>query len=507
MFTPTFEVERANVEAAVLHRPKDSRLLAAAYIAALLAAVSVWFLAIRAPLWVDETLSYWQIAGGFQQVWTRSILGNSFAAYAYILWLTNAIAGGREIVLRVPSVLAMLAATYIFYRCARELFSWDVALIATVMFVLPKGIAFAAIDVRPYGFALLFTNLTILMFLRWIKTSEMQYAAFFGMAAAGIFCFHYLFATILGALALYYLVSRGSVLLRNLGQIAVAVGCFALFLLPVLPRLRYIYETRAAHSFASAPQLMDVLQVLNPGKWQLILLAAALLLGAFARKLITTRRGMYDTLSLCAILGLFPIFFLYGISVNTSVHVFIPRYLLVAVPGMALLWAWLCCLIDSRMLRSVFCFAFVSLCVFQAYRSPMAYMHEASWKEALAFADQNVAEDRAPLLMCSPLVEADYQPMPAAAKESVLFAPLSYYKVEAAVVPLPRTLNQESMNDVAEFLQKAPPGRRFLMLVPWQSAGILDFLAYSSRDAFAPHLLGTFANIWVVEFVPRFDPR
>ena len=148
-------------EAPGTSRPKPDVWLVAAYGVALAACISVWFLAVRAPLWTDETLSYWQIAGGFRQIWSRSIQGNSFAAYAYILWLTNTLFGSRGIVLRVPSILAMLAAVYVFYRCARELFDWDVALIATVCFILPRGIAFAAIDVRPYSFALLVTNLTI----------------------------------------------------------------------------------------------------------------------------------------------------------------------------------------------------------------------------------------------------------------------------------------------------------------------------------------------------------
>src|SRR5450755_474080 len=82
------------------------------YVLAVLVALSVWFLAVRSPLWLDETVSYWSIAGGFRQIWARSVEANSFPAYFYILWFTNAVLGGNEIVLRIPSILAMLAATY-----------------------------------------------------------------------------------------------------------------------------------------------------------------------------------------------------------------------------------------------------------------------------------------------------------------------------------------------------------------------------------------------------------
>lgn len=498
----------ASPEAVVTSRLKHETWLAAAYGVALLSSLSIWFLAVRAPLWVDETLSYWQIAGGFKQIWARSVQGNSFAAYAYILWLTKTIFGSSELVLRIPSILAMLAAVYVFYRCARELFDWDVSLIATMLFILPRGIAFAAIDVRPYPFALLVTNLAIFLFLRWMKTNRTAYAALFGIASAGIFYFHYLFASILAALALYYLLTRRSSLRADMRQIGVALGCFAIFLLPVLPRLQYIYQTRTAHSFAPAPQWTSFFQVLNPGKGQLLVLAGVILLAVVARQLVLPRREALGKLLLCASLALVPTLCLYAISVSTSVHVFIPRYLLVAMPGIALCWGGLCSLINSRPLRGLFCLVFVALCVSQAYSSPLSRRHEESWKEALAFADANAAADHALLLMCSPLVEADFQSMPAVASESVLYSPLSYYKVSAPVVPLPRTLNAEAERQAKQFLLKAAQQHtRFLVLAPWPSLRIVDLLAYDSQSTHSYRVLGTFDEIFVVEFTPYFDAR
>jgi len=481
-------------------------LLAVGYGVALLASLSIWFLAVRAPLWTDETLSYWQVAAGFKQIWARSIQGNSFAAYAYILWLTKTLFGDKELTLRIPSILAMLAAVYVFYRCARVLFDWDVSLIATLLFILPRAIAFAAIDVRPYPFALLLTNLTILMFLRWTKTHRTEYAVLLGISAAGIVYFHYLFASILAALAVYYLVTRRSSVVSDSRQIGISLGCFAVMMLPLLPRLKYIYQTRASHSFAEEPQWTALLQVLHPGKGQLMVLAGFLLLAVVARKLITPDRETLSKLLLCACLALVPVLCLYAISVVTPIHVFIPRYVLVGMPGFALCWGWLCSVVDSRPLRALFCFSFVALCVSQAYSSPVARKHEESWKESLAYADASAALDGAPLLMCSPLVEADYLPMPPVASESILYSPLSYYKVNAEVVPLPRTLNEEAERQARQFLLKAAQEhRRFLVLAPWPSLRIVDYLAYYSQNTYAPRPLGTFDEIWVVEFVPRPD--
>jgi hypothetical protein len=350
------------------------------------------------------------------------------------------------------------------------------------------------------------TNLTILLFLRWMKTNRTVYAALFGIASAGIFYFHYLFAGLLLALAVYYLLTRRSSLQTDLRQIGVTLGCFAIFLLPVLPRLRYIYQTRTTHSFAAAPQWTSVFQVLNPGKGQLLVLTGVILLAVVARQLMPPGRELLSKLLLCASLALVPILCLYAISMTSSVHVFIPRYLLVAMPGIALCWGWLCSLIDSRALRAFFYFVFVALCTFQAYSSPLSRRHEESWKEAFAFADANAAADHAPLLMCSPLVEADFQPMPAVASESVLYAPLSYYKVNARVVPLPRTLNDEAERQAKQFLLKAAQEHtRFLVLAPRPSLRIVDLLAYDSQSTHAYRVLGKFDEIWVVEFIPYSD--
>ncbi len=119
----------------------------AIYALALAASVSLWVFAIRSPLWLDETSSFWQISAGFWQIFSRR--GQVSAVYPYILWLTTRITGTSEIGLRIPSVLAMLAAAYLLYRAARELFGRDVALFVVVFFCAHPIVVFASIDARP----------------------------------------------------------------------------------------------------------------------------------------------------------------------------------------------------------------------------------------------------------------------------------------------------------------------------------------------------------------------
>jgi len=41
------------------------------------------------------------------------------------------------------------------------------------------------------------------------------------------------------------------------------------------------------------------------------------------------------------------------------------------------------------------------------------------------------------------------------------------------------------------------------VLAPWQSLRIVDYLAFYSQGTYTPRPLGTFDDVWVVEFVPR----
>src|SRR5208283_5831740 len=118
------------------------------YPAALVASMSIWLLAIRAPLWLDETLAYWQVSGGFWKIWSRSALMPSSIGYLYTLWFAKSILGSHEIALKIPSTLAMLGAVYFLFRSARALFDRDIAFLSCIFFALEYNVVFAATDAR-----------------------------------------------------------------------------------------------------------------------------------------------------------------------------------------------------------------------------------------------------------------------------------------------------------------------------------------------------------------------
>jgi Dolichyl-phosphate-mannose-protein mannosyltransferase len=474
------------------------------YLLALAVSISTWFIVIRSPLWLDETVSFFLIKGGFAGILSRQVWPDS-PIYSCLLWLWTKVMGTGEIMLRISSVLPMLAAVYLLYRAARELFDRDVAVIAAVVFCLHPIIIFAAIDVRPYAFAALTITATTLALVKLRGNDSNWLAALLGLLAASIVQLQLLFAAILPALALCFIalkIGERKILWRQLG---IATLVFAFAFLPVIPRLQYMLHTSGTHVFSEAPRFLQLLSTLSI-RGLVIVLAAFVLLAAGKRQLLLPSHSDRWAVLLCTSLALVPLLILYVLSVGTSIHVFVPRYRLVAVPGIALCWALVVSWIDSRRLRLLFCATLVVVAACVYFTSPSFHRHMYSWKGALAFAEQNASVDNAPVLICSDLPEADHMRMPdgSAIEKSGILPPLSYYKLSVPVTPMPRTLNQEAVRAGSAFLeQTAQRHERFLALAFVESYGTLDWLRTKAAGRFDVRPLGAFDGVKVLEFLPR----
>ena len=474
------------------------------YALALALSISTWFIVIRAPLWLDETVSLFLIKGGFAGIMSRQVWPDA-PAYSCLLWLWTKVMGTGEIMLRISSVLPMLAAVYLLYRAARELFERDVAMIAAIVFCLHPIIIFAAIDVRPYAVAALAINATILALVHLRHNNSNWLAALFGLLAASIVEFQLLFAAILPALAICFIALKMGDRKTLWRQLSIALVVFAVACLPAIPRLQYMMHTSGTHVFAEAPRLLQLVSTLTI-RGLVIVLVVFVLIAAARRRLGPENHSDRWAILLCTSLALVPILILYVLSVGTSIHVFVPRYRLVAVPGIALCWALAVSRINSRDLRLAFCTALVVVAGCVYFTAPAFQRHMYSWKYALAFVEKNASADGAPVLICSDIPEADHMRMPvgSAIEDSGILAPLSYYKLTVPVAPLPRALNEEAMRAGSQFLQQqAQRHQRFLAMAFVESYGTLDRLAKEAAGTDYVHQLGVFDGVKVLEFVPR----
>lgn len=476
----------------------------AIYALALAGSISLWFLAIRAPLWLDETFSFWQISAGFWQIFSRR--GQVSAAYPYILWLATRITGTSEVALRIPSILAMLAAAYLLYRAARELFDRDVALVVVVFFCAHPIVVFASIDARPYAFGALAINAAIYMLVRLRHSNSSWLAAAFGIAAGASTHFQLLFGAVLLVLAVCFLVAKAGDLKTLARQAAVAFGSFALVFLPVIPDALQLFRYRQTYVFErTTPRVVELSSTLAP-VWSVFIFTGIALLAVAAKKVDWQNRPDLWRFLVCASLGLVPILTLFGVSALTPTNIFVARYRLLAIPGIALYWGWLVSRIDSRLLRVLFCVALVTTGAYRKLRSENSHQHGYTWKYALELAEKSAAPDHAPVLICSDFPSSDYFPIPvgAAVKDSTFFTPLSYYKLSVPVIGLPRALNDEAMRIGSDFVHQAEPRReRFLALGYRPSLETMRWLKKISAPTYEARTLGQPDGILVLEFRPR----
>ncbi len=475
-----------------------------AYALLLSISVSVWLLPIRSPLWLDETVSTFTVKGGVAKILARQGWPG-VPAYPFLLWLWTKAFGTGEVTMRILSLLAMLGAAYLLYRTARELFDRDAALVATAIFCLHQNIVFASVDIRPYPFAALAATTSIFALVRLRRSHSPWLAALFGFSAACIVYFQFLFAVILPALALcFFLLDTGDRRARW-QRTTIALGVFALAFLPVIPGAWYMFHTSGTHVFADAPRWGTVVQTLAKKRLFYPLVVTVMLAVILRRLDLRTRPQRWPVL-LCVSLGIIPILILFEISTRTSIHIFVFRYLLIAVPGVALCWAWLMSRIQSQLLRLLFCVMVVVPASFTYLRAPGAGSHDYTWKYAIDAVNASAAPDYAPVLICSDLPESDSLPLPSidAAHDSVLFAPLSYYPLHAPVIALPRSLNGEAKRAAGDFLHSAAQRRqRFLAMAFIPSWGTLDWLVSQASPAYSAKRMGDYNGILVMEFTPN----
>jgi 4-amino-4-deoxy-L-arabinose transferase-like glycosyltransferase len=478
------------------------------YALVLAAAIAIWLIPIRAPLWLDETVSVYLIRGGISGILARQVWPDS-PTYSCLLWLWTKAMGMDEIGLRISALLPMLGAVYLLYRAARELFGRDVALIAAIVFCLHPIIIFAAIDIRPYAFAALAINGSILALVHLRHNNSNWLAALFGFSAACIVQFQLLFAVILPALAICFVVLKLGDRKTLWRQLGIALVVFGVAFLPAIPRLEYMYHTSATHVFAEPPSLLELGSTLTLKGLAAILVVAVLVAAATRRLDLPLRRQSWPIL-LCTSLALVPILTLYFLSLKTSIHVFVPRYRLVAVPGIALCWALVSSWVNSRALRLLVCVTVLAGSAYNFATTPYLRRHQYSWKGALAFVEKNASVDNTPVLICSDIPESDHMAMPVgpAIAETGILPPLSYYKLTVPVVALPRALNSEAMRDGSQFLQQqAARHQRFLAMAFAESYETLDWLAKNAASTEDVRLLGEFDGVRVLEFVPRSNAK
>jgi hypothetical protein len=501
-FKTSTSIEEGHVKNPLVKNPSPERdrIPPVVYAFALAASIAIWFVAVRSPLWLDETFSFWQIKAGFWHIPSRG--GVLFVAYPYVLWFATKLLGTSEVALRIPSIVAMLGAVYLLYRAARELFGREFAFIVCIVFCSHPIIIFASVDVRAYAFATLAMSACIFLLVRLRNNDSNWLPALLGLTAAVLVWFHFLFAVFLPALLAGLVILKAPDRKTLWRQLGVSLLAFTLAFWPLVPGYLAMFHTRGTHVFQEAPPFIELVRTVAPA-WQKWLFALALVLAVLHRDRSSENKKPFTWVLCCVALAAIPLGILFGVSAATPIHIFVVRYRTVTILGIALAWGLIISRIGSPLLRVALCCALVLVAAGHDLSNPISRNHGFTWKYALEAAERNAESDNAPVVVSSDYPESSYAPMPVdSAKDSGFFAPLSYYPLSVPVVPLPRALNDEAIRVASAFLNGAGQHRRFLAMAFWPSYPNLDWIRDHTLKTHSALVLGNFDGVVLVEFTP-----
>jgi hypothetical protein len=396
-----------------------------------------WVIPMVSSLWIDELGTFWVIDGDLGSTVDRAwrFHGQTPLYYA-LVWLTTRVFGTSELVMRLPSLIAMAGASVVLFRMTQRMFDRSAAMLATAGFIVIPAIAGAAGDARPYALAMLTALVATDLLDRWHRNPSSWLAAGYGLAAAAVVYSHYVFATILVAHLAYHVwqMRRAPDQRRRRRGTAVAGVTFLLALAPTFPQVAALLGRRDELTFSSTPGFEDLVAI-----WVLPT-TAVVLLAALIWRLVTAPsevRPLPAAPVVLATLGfVVPPVTLFLMGQLSDVVLWTRRYWMVAFPfGAILIGAMLARLLATpdRVRRG----ALVILAL--GVLSTSSFNHSVEdWRGAIASANAAIGEPDTPVLMYVNLIEAvnpDYLEDPE--RRSYLSSPAAYYPIEGVVTPMP----------------------------------------------------------------------
>jgi hypothetical protein len=467
----------------------------------------LWMVPLRDGLWLDETGTVWSIQAGFKHIIARCTLWPSQTpAYAVIAWLMYRMGGPNALLLRLPSLVAIALATYLIYRLANRLIAPGAGWPAAIVFASFGSVSFAAGDARPYATATLATVAAMFLLVRWLDSGRIfDSLPYCAAAALGVYM-HPLFATALLAQLIYAAYRSTTEKRVSMGQLYLAGGIIVLLLFPLTVYTIAVLRTAHSHSFAGAPTGYDLFALLAPP------VIVGSVLGAL---MIGTLTGVQlgfslPTISRSALLllvseTLVPAAMLYGVSVTTSLKVFLPRYALPCEAGLALLAGWL--LTGILCVRSRVAVTGIIVLATLFCAPGVRFAHGGDWRAVMASVNSTVGGSDVPVLVRSDFPESEpFDWLDNESRKAYLFAPLLVYPSVGQVVPLPMNLTP----DVSEYLNRIVPrleeSNRFILVSMGDTSYQNWLQGRLSGEGFERRRIGWFGGSLTADLFARNSP-
>ena len=458
---------------------------------------------VGSRLWMDETVTWWTANHGLRELVARCIFWPGSILYSSFILLLRSLGVHSEWLLRLPSLAAVMLSAAVLFDLAMRWFSRRVAIAALVFFCAQPWVAFAAADARPYALGLLMVMTATWLMLRWLDLQRAGLACAYGAAAALVLHFHMLFATVLVFHGIFLMLVRP----RNrqfARQAAMAVSILAVLALPLLPQYVHAFTTRAAHTSPNPRNLWDLGRQFLP---TLPMFASALVAAMFPRWRPVPREPIVRMFVLLGLLwAAVPMCLLYVAAKLSQSDLFIGRYLLPYVPGIALCFGLILEYLSPRLRTGLVLLIFLLPVAIRCWQGDFAsHTFLGNWAAAIELIDHENRNAALPAMMRSPFPESDFLAWRKAnMMDSAIYAPLAFYPSSSQWHPLPVTFTPEAAKAIDDLVRMQSAARHGLFFATFDDRNTGPYLAYLRTR---PGARGEFQEIGNFERVRVFRLR
>ena len=469
--------------------------------------VRFWILPGRDGLWVDETGTYWTIAGGWDQLWVRTAMHPNSRIYGALIFVWTRLMGTSEFALRLPSLLAMLGSFAVMTVFLRRRLGAGTAWPVVALCLASPELSFFAIEARPYAFALLMLAIST---VAWVKLHEKMT---WGRAALWVFSsgllvhFQPVVAVALSGQALWFVWRvdwRSMTARRALAWCGIAVAA-ALVALPEVSRIFPLVIGDNVSALPGTPPAASAIKVALPVSILVPASFAACALLLFRKWRPVSLDGTAREL---ALLGFFLVASTVGLcagySMFSNYNVLLPRYMIAVYPGCflmvgALLARWTD---ENGRLWFALLYSGSTLALSVAGQGWVPIHADADWRGAMTAVRQWEQDRPAPLLLQSGFIEGSrFKILKDPKWREFLSAPALYYRHSGPTYVLPFRTYRSHQPYMDELIRRVD-GQRFAVVLystPGETPPYITLLAARHGP---PRLLERFRRLDVYTFGP-----
>lgn len=442
---------------------ESSRTSVARWLYPLLAAAVVcgyWVPRLSGGFWVDEAGSFWIAHQGFAHVWERlHIYPGQSIIYMHLSWLFATDGPHKELVMRLPSVVAALVAARLLYLLTERMVGPGSGYLAVIPFLSAGAIVEAATNARPYALGLAVILASFLSLREWVHTGSTRQYLIYGFTSSLVVYFHYLFGLIFLAQALYLLAAHRAGRRIPLARVFMVAAFIAAAAVPLAWQVLTIVRMAGAWTLRP-PSLISLLMLYPTQTLSAAMVALVLYRFLYPKWFGQWIRLAWDDRVLLSLWMLLGPTLIFAAARVTGYPLFTQRYLIYGLLPAFVFIAWALRQVNNERAR----FAVLVALSLNAFLYVFT-VGEPDWRTPLEAVRKVVSSDT-PLLVQSGFAQSTNIDLRGEPNDSsYLFAPLTAYPVQNQVIPVPYAFTAGSERSVTQAVEEqASRCRRFGLL-------------------------------------------